>query len=263
MKLSICPTAAGAAAAAAAIVADHLTAKPDSVLGLPTGRTSLGIYDELVRLHAAGRADFSRAHTFNLDEFIGLTSKDRRSYCAFMEKHLFRRVNIPPAHVHFLNGQAVDFDGECLRYERLIDELGGIDLQLLGVGANGHIGFNEPARALRARTHRAELKRGTRRANMALFGGRLRAVPRDALSMGMATILEASSIVLIAMGRTKARAVQSLFTGHISTASPVSFLQLHSEVHVIVDRAAAASLPQSLRGLSPGTPATVEGLLRG
>jgi glucosamine-6-phosphate deaminase len=258
MKLSICPTAADAAAAAAGIVADQLTAKPDSVLGLPTGRTSLGIYHELVRLHAAGRADFSRAHTFNLDEFIGLTSKDGRSYCAFMEKHLFQRVNIPAAHVHFLNGHAANLDDECVRYERLIDELGGIDLQLLGVGANGHIGFNEPARALRARTHRAALTRGTRRANGALFGGRLRAVPHDALSMGMATILEASSIVLVAVGRTKARAVHSLFTGSISTARPVSFLQLHPEVHAILDRPAAASLPRSLRELSPGIPANVE-----
>ena len=262
MRLTICPTAAGAAAAAARIVADQLTAKPDSVLGLPTGRTSLGIYHELARLHAAGHADFSRAYTFNLDEFIGLTSKDRRSYCAFMEQHLFQRVNIPPSHVHFLNGRAANLDDECVRYERLIDEIGGIDLLLLGVGANGHIGFNEPARALRARTHRAELTRGTRRANSDLFGGRLRAVPSDALSMGMATILEASSIVVVATGRTKARAVKSLFTGAISTASPVSFLQLHPDVHALLDRAAAANLPRSLRELNPGTPADVEVLSR-
>jgi glucosamine-6-phosphate deaminase len=258
MKLTIHSNAAAAAKAAAAIVANQLAIKPASVLGLPTGRTSLNIYDEIVRLHDAGSADFSLAHTFNLDEFIGLTSKDRHSYCAFMEKHLFQRVNIPPAHVHFLNGDATDFEDECVRYERLIDELGGIDLQLLGVGANGHIGFNEPDRALRARTHRAELKRGTRRANVGLFGGRLRAVPHHALSMGMATILEASSIVVIAMGRTKAKAVHALFTGRISTARPVSFLQLHPDVHVIVDTAAAARLPQLLRGLSPGQPAVVE-----
>jgi glucosamine-6-phosphate deaminase len=129
---------------------------------------------------------------------------------------------------------------------------------VLGLGANGHIGFNEPAPALRARTHRAQLKPGTRRANLALFGGRIRAVPHDALSMGMATILEASSIVLVAMGRAKATAVQSLFTGRVSTTRPVSFLQLHPEVHVILDRAAAANLPQLLRGLNPGPPATVE-----
>jgi glucosamine-6-phosphate deaminase len=160
--------------------------------------------------------------------------------------------------VHFLNGQAKDLDEECVEYERLIDSVGGIDLQLLGVGANGHIGFNEPARALHTRTHRAELKRATRRANTGLFGGRLRTVPREALSMGMATILEASSIVLVAMGRAKANAVRSLFTGRISTASPVSCLQLHPDVHVIVDRAAGSSLPRLLRGLSPGPPVSVE-----
>jgi glucosamine-6-phosphate deaminase len=258
MRLSICLSAAGAAAAAGAAVAQQLRAKPASVLGLPTGRTSLGIYRELVRLHDAGAADFSRAHTFNLDEFIGLASNDRRSYCAFMEKHFFRRINIPTGHVHFLNGQAADLDEECVRYEQLIDNQGGIDLQLLGVGQNGHIGFNEPARALHARTHRAKLKRGTRLANAGLFGGVLSAVPRHALSMGMATILEASAIVLIALGRTKARATESLFTGRVSTASPVSFLQLHPDVHVIVDRTAAIRLPRELRALNPGQLADVE-----
>lgn len=258
MRLSICATAVAAAAAAATRVAEQLAGKPDSVLGLPTGRTSLGIYRELTRLHDTGRADFSRAHTFNLDEFIGIASTDHRSYCAFMKRHLFRRVNIPPEHVHFLNGQAANLDDECLRYEQLIDDRGGIDLQLLGVGANGHVGFNEPGRVLRVRTHRAALTRGTRLANKALFGGRLREVPRDALSMGMATILEASSIVLVAIGRTKAQAMDTLFTGRISTLSPVSFLQLHPEVHVIVDRAAAAGLPRPLRGLSPGMSAAVQ-----
>ena len=246
MKLTIFPRPADAAAAAATLVAIQLRDQPSSVLGLPTGRTSFGIYEELVRLHQAGAADFSRAHTLNLDEFIGLTSTDRRSYCAFMQKHLFRRVNIPPSNVHFLNGQAADIERECLRYERLIDQLGGIDLQLLGVGANGHVGFNEPGRALHARTHRARLTIRTRRANAPLFNGRFRDVPNEALSMGMATILEATSIVLVAMGKEKARAIKSMITGGITTKIPASFLQLHPEVHVIVDRAAASALPRSL-----------------
>jgi glucosamine-6-phosphate deaminase len=246
MRLHVCPTAADAARAAASIIAAQLRRKPGSVIGLPTGRTSLGIYHELVRLHEAGVADFSRAQTLNLDEFTGLGSKDRRSFCAFMEKHLFRLVNIAPGHVHFLDGNARDPDAECLRYEELIDGLGGIDLQLLGVGANGHIGFNEPAAGLRTRTHRARLTLGTRRANASLFGGDVRAVPREALSVGMATILEAASIVLVATGRSKSRAVESIFTGEISTATPVSFLQLHPEVEVILDRGAGARLPRSL-----------------
>jgi glucosamine-6-phosphate deaminase len=246
MRLHVHRSAAAAARAAASLVSEQLRQKPDSVLGLATGRTSLGIYNELVRLHQAGEADFSRAHTLNLDEFTGLSPRDRRSFCAFMQKHLFGRVNVPSGHVHFLDGSAPDLEAECARYERLIDSLGGIDLQLLGVGANGHIGFNEPSPAAHARTHRARLTLGTRRASASLFGGNLSAVPREALSIGMATILEASNIVLVAMGGTKARAVASMFTGRISTSTPVSFLQLHPDVDVILDREASARLPRLL-----------------
>jgi glucosamine-6-phosphate deaminase len=246
MRLRIYGSAAEAARAAAWLVSEQLREKPDSVLGLATGRTSLGIYDELVRLHQAGDADFSRTHTLNVDEFTGLSPGDRRSFCAFMQKHMFRRVNIPSGQVHFLDGSARDLDAECARYERLIDSLGGIDLQLLGVGANGHIGFNEPSPAVHARTHRARLTLGTRRANASLFGGDVSAVPREALSMGMATILEASAIVLVATGGTKARALESMFTGTISTSTPASFLQLHPEVEVILDDEASARLPRSL-----------------
>jgi len=242
MKLTIFERPADAAAAAATLVAVQLRDQPASVLGLPTGRTSLGIYDELVRLHEAGAADFSRAHTLNLDEFVGLPSTDRRSYCAFMQTHLFRRVNIPPAHVHFLDGRAADVEAECLRYERLIDQLGGIDLQLLGVGANGHIGFNEPARTLHARTHRARLTVRTRRANAPLFRGRLREVPREALSMGMATILHARRIVLMATGASKAAAVARMVQGPVTPRVPASFLQLHRHAEVWLDRAAAGRL---------------------
>jgi len=246
MRLHVCRSAAEAAKAAAFVVARQLEQKPGSVLGLATGRTSLGIYEQLVRMHCAGQADFSQAHTLNLDEFTGLSSTDRRTFCAFMQKHLFSRVNIPANHVHFLDGGVRDLEAECLRYEQLIDSLGGIDLQLLGVGANGHIGFNEPAPALFARTHRARLALGTRRANASLFGGNVRAVPREALSLGMATILESTAIVLVALGASKARAVESIFSGKISTSSPVSFLQLHPEVEIILDRDAASTLPRSL-----------------
>ena len=239
MNVSVYPAPAEAERAAASIVAAQLRRKPGSVLGLPTGRTSLGIYRELARLHAERIVDFSRAHTFNVDEFTGLTSKDRRSFCAFMEKHLFRKINLPKSHIHFLDGHAADLESECDAFEREITEAGGLDLLLLGIGANGHIGFNEPGTSLHARSHRAKLTTETRRANAALFGGRLTAVPREALTMGIATLLEAAAIVLVATGKSKAQAVRSMFTGQITTARPASMLQLHKNVKVILDLAAA------------------------
>ncbi|RPI50897.1 MAG: glucosamine-6-phosphate deaminase, partial [Acidobacteria bacterium] len=198
MNLRVFRSAAEAGHAAATAVAAQLARKPASVVGLPTGRTSLAVYDALVGLHEAGEADFSEAHTFNIDEFLGLASNDARSYCAFMQKHLFTRINLPGSHIHFLNGGARDHEAECERFEREIVSLGGLDLLLLGIGGNAHIGFNEPGRTLRARTHRTRLALETRRANVSVFGGRLDTVPREALTMGVGTMLDARAIVLIA-----------------------------------------------------------------
>jgi glucosamine-6-phosphate deaminase len=245
MNLRVFRTAEDAAHAAAGAVAEQLSRKPASVLGLPTGRTSLAVYDELARLHESGEADFSAAHTFNLDEFVGLAASDARSYCAFMQTHLFTRINLPGHHIHFLNGGARDHVAECERFEREIASLGGMDLLLLGIGANAHIGFNEPARTLRARSHKTRLAIATRRANASLFGGRLDRVPREALTMGVGTMLDARAIVLIATGREKARAVGSMFEGRITTDRPASVLQLHSNVEVILDLPAAEKLPKS------------------
>ncbi|MCM3881736.1 MAG: glucosamine-6-phosphate deaminase [Vicinamibacterales bacterium] len=239
MNVRVYRTAGEAARAAASIVADRLDRQPAAVLGLPTGRTSRGIYDELARLHATGAVDFSRARSFNVDEFVGLPPNDRRSFRAFMQKHLFRRINLPKDRIHFLDGHAEDLAGECEEFERRIAEAGGIDLLLLGVGENGHIGFNEPGVALHARSHRARLRLETRRANADLFGGRVSAVPREALTMGVGTLLDARAIVLVATGKAKARAVASLLTGRITTARPASLLQLHHRVEVILDSAAA------------------------
>ena len=196
-------------------------------------------------MHVNGEADFSRAHTFNIDEFVGLASKDQRSYCAFMQKHLFSRINLPGDHVHFLNGGARDSAEECARFERDLDALGGLDLLLIGIGGNAHIGFNEPGRELQTRSHRVRLALETRRANAALFDGQLNKVPREALTMGIGTMLDARAIVLVATGRSKAQAVSTMFSGRISTDRPASFLQLHPNADVILDLAAAEKLPKS------------------
>ena len=230
----------------AARIASTLAEKPDLVLGLPTGRTPIRLYHELGVLHARGEADFSRVTTFNLDEFLGIGPEHPGSYRAFMQEHLFSRVNVPPDRIHVLNGIAPDPAAECARYERAIAAAGGIDLQLLGIGTNGHIGFNEPARELAGETHRVVLKPSTRRSNAALFGGAddaLENVPREALSMGMATILRARRIILIATGKSKAACVARAVHGPITTRMPASFLQLHREVECVLDEAAAAQLP--------------------
>ena len=245
MNLRVFRTTDEAAHAAAVAVASQLSRKPASVLGLPTGRTSLAVYDELVRLHRSRGADFSSAHTFNIDEFVGLPPSDKRTYCAFMQKHLFTHINLPGSHIHFLNGAARDDRAECERFEREIADLGGMDLLLLGIGENAHIGFNEPGRALQTRTHRTRLALATRRANLSLFSRRLDRVPREALTMGIGTMLEARAIVLVATGKEKARAVGSIFEGRLSTERPASVLQLHPNVEVILDLSAAQKLPKS------------------
>jgi glucosamine-6-phosphate deaminase len=248
MRVRVFESAPALARALAASIARTLKANPRSVLGLPTGRTPIPLYRELARLHAAGKVDFSRAVTFNLDEFLGLTAADPRSYRTFMQRHLFDHVNLPPRRIHFLDGSATSraaVERECARYERAIERAGGIDLQLLGLGTNGHIGFNEPARALAARTHCSRLTPATRRANAPLFGNRISAVPREALSMGMATILHARRIVLVATGATKARCVERMIHGPLNPRLPASFLQLHRQVEVWLDRAAAEHVSAS------------------
>ena len=228
-------------------IARDLAAKPDLVLGLPTGRTPIRLYHELGSMHAKGQADFSRATTFNLDEFLGIPPEHPGSYRAFMQEHLFSRVNLDPSRINVLHGTAADPNEECVRYDRAIDEAGGIDLQLLGIGTNGHIGFNEPARELASTTHRVVLKSSTRRSNAALFGGDPDQVPREALSMGMATILHARQIVMIATGKSKAGCIEKVVHGPITTKLPASFLQVHRDVELMLDEAAAARLdPQQL-----------------
>ncbi len=240
MRIRVFASADRLARALARDLARTIAARPRVVLGLPTGRTPIPLYNQLVELYRRGDVNFARVTTFNLDEFVGLEPRDPRSYHAFMREHLFAHVNLTRTHVP--NGVAPNLDRECRRYERAIARAGGIDVQILGLGANGHVGFNEPAGALRADTHRTRLRPATRRANAFLFGGRASAVPAEALSMGMATILHARRVVLIATGAAKARCVQRMIEGPVTPRVPASFLQLHRHAEVWLDRAAATRL---------------------
>ena len=212
------------------------------MLGLATGGTPLATYAELRRMHASGLIDFSSATTFNLDEFAGIDASHPGSFRRYMDLKLFDSVNLDPQRIHFLDGVAEDLDVECARYEKEIEHAGGIDLQLLGIGANGHIGFNEPDETLAARTHRVRLHDQTRRDNAASFGGDQSRVPTEALSMGMGTILKSRAIVLMAIGARKARCVERAVNGPITTRLPASFLQLHPDVELFLDRGAASLL---------------------
>ena len=244
-RLSIFPDARSAARTLADRVAAAVAGNPRLVLGLPTGRTPVPFYAELAARVERGDVDLSLASSFNLDEFVGIPSDHPGSFRAFMQTHLFGRVNLAPERIHFLNGMARDTAEECERYERSIAAAGGIDLLILGLGTNGHIGFNEPAPALQARTHRVVLELDTRRGNAALFGGDPAAVPEEALSMGIATILQAREVVLMAMGSAKAEIVERLLRGPVTPELPGSFLQVHSDVEIVLDAAAAACLRAS------------------
>jgi glucosamine-6-phosphate deaminase len=233
---------AALAAVLARRVSDLIVQRPDVVLGFPTGQTPLAFYAALVALAREELIDWSHVRTFNLDEFVGLGDGAPGSYRSFMQERLFRHVNIKPSHVGFPDGRAADLDQECQRYEDAIAAAGGLDLLILGIGANGHIGFNEPAAGLASRTHRAVLAEASRAGNALWFGGEIGRVPREALSMGMATILHAREIVLMATGGTKADAIRGMVEGAVTTKLPASFLQLHPRVTVMLDGAAAAAL---------------------
>lgn len=242
MRIHIFDTEQELARALAARVAGAIAEHPSLVLGLPTGRTPIATYQELVKLHSAGRVSFAAASSFNLDEFVGLGGDHPGSFRQYMRQHFFDAVDLPPARIHFLNGMAADLDAECARYERDIAASGGIDLQLLGIGSNGHIGFNEPGEELAAKTHRVRLLEETRADNAALFGGDPRAVPSEALSMGMGTILKSAALILIATGERKAACIERTVHGPVTTRLPASFLQMHRNVELYLDAPASALL---------------------
>ena len=240
-RVTVFPDAITAARVVAARLAGDLQRRPGLVVGLATGRTPILLYEELARLTAERRLDWSGATTFNLDEFVGVPPGHPGSYRRFMEEHLFRHTNLSAGRINFLDGTA-DPDEECRRYEGAIAAAGGIDIQILGIGTNGHIGFNEPGPELEARTHRVRLREETRRSNASLFGGDANLVPSEALSMGMATILQARSALLLAHGESKAGCIARVVNGPLTTELPASFLQLHADVDLILDAAAARGL---------------------
>jgi glucosamine-6-phosphate deaminase len=241
MEVIVQPNHEAACRLVARVIARALRQKPHLVLGLATGRTMQLVYQTLVRFHREEKLDFSLCRTFNLDEYVGLAPEDEHSYRYYMNRELFRQVNIDLRNTHLPNGMTPDLDAECLRYEQRIVEMGGIDLQLLGIGRAGHIGFNEPLSALRSRTRIKALSPITIAQNQAFFGGEDR-MPRRAITMGVGTILDSKRCILLATGAEKAdiiaRAVEGPITGMISASA----LQLHPRCTVVVDEAAAGQL---------------------
>ena len=221
-------------ALAADLIGAQLLLKPRCVLGLATGSTPIGTYEKLVEAYKAGRLDFSQVRTVNLDEYCGLSGEHPQSYRYFMDKHLFSQVNILRGNTHLPNGAAPDPEVESRRYEALVESLGGVDLQLLGIGHNGHIGFNEPTDSFPPVVHPVELTESTIQANSRLFD-RIEDVPRKAITMGIGTILKADKILLVA-GADKRAIVEEALTGKVTPLVPASVLQLHRDVTVITCR---------------------------
>jgi glucosamine-6-phosphate deaminase len=241
MEVIIQPNKESAAALVARIVARELRSNPHLVLGLATGKTMECVYRDLVRMHQQEQLDFSLCTTFNLDEYVGLFPSDPNSYRHYMDHHLFRHVNVDERNTHLPNGLAQDLAGECRHYEASIERFGGIDLQLLGIGKAGHIGFNEPLSALRSRTRVKALTPTTLKQNAPFFGGEDK-VPRRAITMGVGTIIEARRCLLLATGESKAEVIAQAVEGPITSMVSASALQLHPRCTVIVDLTAAAKL---------------------
>ena len=226
---------------AAQLITDQITKKKNTVLGLATGKTPVGMYKELVRKFQRGEIDFSEVVTFNLDEYYGLSLEHPQSYHYFMWDIFFQYINIKKESTHLLNGTTENVDEECQQYEHLIQKNGGIDLQILGIGNNGHLGFNEPAISLNSKTHLVNLSKETIQKNSQYFND-IKEVPRQALTMGIGTIMKAQKIILLASGRKKARVIERTINGPVNTQIPATFLQLHNDVNLLIDQEAGSML---------------------
>jgi len=226
---------------AAQLIADQINKKPDTVLGLATGGTPLGTYKELINLHKENKVDFSQVVSFNLDEYVGLPIEHSQSYYYFMNENFFKHINIKPGNWYLPDGMAEDIPQSCEEYEKKIKEHGGIDLQLLGIGGNGHIAFNEPGSSLASRTRVKTLSEKTRKDNSRFFES-IDEVPRYAITMGNGTIMDSKAILLLASGDNKADAIEKTVEGPITSMVPATIVQLHPRVTIAVDRDAASKL---------------------
>lgn len=226
---------------AASIVSSQVILKNNSVLGLATGSTPEGMYRELVQVNREGLVDFSEVVTFNLDEYLGLSPDHPQSYHYYMHQHFFNHVNVPRKNIHIPLGETGNAEEFCRQYDRKILDAGGIDIQVLGIGVNGHIGFNEPARKLNKHTHVVDLEEETIKSNSRFFDSEDE-VPRQAVTMGMGPIMHAGKIMLLACGENKARAIRETISGVINPEVPASLLQLHRDVIFILDHEAASLL---------------------
>jgi glucosamine-6-phosphate deaminase len=244
MLLVIKPTDEDIARAAARIVANSVRRNPSIRLGLATGSTTIGMYRELVRLHREESLDFSRVITFNLDEYLGLPGTHPQSFRFFMREHFFGHVDIPENHIHIPDGSIKgDYDRYCAAYEQVIRDVGGIDLQILGIGRNGHIGFNEPTSSLGSRTRLKVLTRETIEDNRKFFEPG-EEIPQCAITMGIGTILEAKRILLLASGQAKAAPIAQAIEGPVTASCTASALQHHPDVTFLIDQAAGEQLQQ-------------------
>ena len=241
MEIIIKDNAEEMSRAAARVVAKVLNAKPDAVLGLATGSTPLGLYKELIRMHKDEGLDFSQVTTFNLDEYVGLTKNHPQSYHYFMHENLFKHINIPTQNIYIPSGTTDNYEAFCRWYEQRIVDCGGIDLQILGIGSDGHIAFNEPSSSLGSRTRIKTLAKQTIDDNARFFDS-AEEVPIYAITMGVGTILEARRCLILANGRSKAAAVAAMIEGPVTSMITASALQLHRSTMAIIDGDAASNL---------------------
>lgn len=241
MRILVCKNYDEMSKKAAQMILSQVTLKPNSVLGLATGSTPVGMYKQLVKMYNDKQIDFSEISTFNLDEYYNLPKESNQSYDYFMKENLFNYINIPKENINIPNGMAKDVEAECERYDKSIKDCGGVDIQVLGIGHNAHIGFNEPTINFERGTHLVDLKQSTIEAN-ARFFDKEENVPKKAITMGTGSIFKARKIMLLACGESKAQAIYNTVYGKVVPEVPASILQFHNDIVLILDEEAASKL---------------------